>query len=171
MDALTLRTERLVLLPLGVPDLDEAAALYSDESVMRYADGGTRDRPTTARQLEANERCWRSDGWGLWAVRNAETGAFIGECGFRRITDVPGATVEFSCTISRRNWGQGFAAEAGNAVLYDGWDRLKGDLVHAVVPHDNRAGGQMLRMLGFRRLEDQLIHGEEQQVWDLQRLN
>jgi RimJ/RimL family protein N-acetyltransferase len=171
VDVPTLRTERLVLMPLGSADLDEAAALYSDESVMRYVDGGTRDRPATAHLLEANERCWKSEGWGFWAVRNADTGAFIGACGFHRLTDVQGATVEFSCTLSRRNWGQGLAAEAGNAVLYDGWERLKDDLIHAVVPHDNRAGSKMIRKLGFRRGEDQLIHGEEQQVWQSQRLS
>ena len=170
MDAPTLRTERLVLLPLGPADLDEAAALYSDEAVMRYVDGGTRDRATTAHLLEANERCWKSDGWGLWAIRNAETGAFLGEGGLQRLTDVTGAQGDFGYTISRRNWDKGIATEAGNAILYDAWRRFPGDQIHALVHPDNSASGAVLRKLGFRRLDDELIHGLEQQVWEIQRL-
>ena len=54
MDAPSLRTKRLVLLPLGSADLDEAAALFADARVMVHVDGGTRDRSPTALLLQAN---------------------------------------------------------------------------------------------------------------------
>ena len=170
MDAPTLRTQRLVLLALGPGDLDEAAALYGDEAVMRYVDGGTRDRPTTSHLLEANARCWKSDGWGLWAVRDAETGAFLGEAGLQRLTDVAGAQVDYSYTISRRNWDKGIDTEAGNAILYDAWDRYRGDQIHAIVHPDDTGRAAVLRKLGFRLEGSRLIHGIEQHVWEVQRL-
>ncbi len=170
MDAPTLRTETLVLLPLGPADLDEAPALYGDATVMEYVAGGPRDRATTAHVLEANERCWKSEGWGLWAIRNAETGAFLGEGGLQRLTDVPGAEVAYGHTISRRNWGKGVATEASNAILYDAWRRFPGNQIHALVHPEDESSGTVLRKLGFRRLEDELIHGIEQQVWEVQRL-
>jgi len=170
MDAPTLRTERLVLLPLGVGDLDEAAALFGDEAVMRYVDGSIRDRRTTSHLLEANERCWKSEGWGLWAVRDAETGAFLGEAGLKRLTDVDGAQVEYGYTISRRQRDTGVATEAGNALLYDAWSRYLGDQIHAIVHPDDTDRGAVLRKLGFRLVGTQLIHGIEQDVWEVQRL-
>ena len=170
MDAPSLRTKRLVLLPLASADLDEAAALYADPRVMHHIDGGTRDRPTTANLLHANERCWNAEGWGLWAVRDAVSGAFLGQGGLQRITDLHGAAVEFSMIVSRRNWRKGIATEAGNAVLFDAWERFIGTEIHALIHPDNVAGAPMLRKLGFRRLDDQLIRGENLAVWQIQRL-
>ena len=170
MDAPSLRTKRLVLLPLASADLDEAAALFADPRVMHHIDGGTRDRPTTANLLQANERCWKAEGWGLWAVRDAASGAFLGQGGLQRITDLHGAEVEFSMIISRRNWRKGVASEAGNALLYDAWSRFTGDEIHALLHPDNSAGAPMLRKLGFRRLDDQLTRGENLAVWHVQRL-
>ncbi len=165
-----LRTKRLVMLPLSPSDLDEAAAVFGDPRVMMYIDGETRDRATTAHALEANQRCWKSEGWGLWAIRDATSGAFLGQAGLQRATEIIGATVEFGLILSRRNWGKGVAAEVGNAVLHDTWDRYPGSEIHAIVHPDNPAGSAVLRKLGFRRQEDELIRGETQQVWQTQRL-
>jgi len=170
VDALSLRTNRLVLLPLGSADLDEAAAVFGDPRVMAHIDGGTRDRATTAHLLEANQRCWKAEGWGLWAIRDATSGAFLGQAGLQRITDLAAATAEFSIIVSRRSWGKGVAAEAANAVLYDAWDRFDGTEIHALVHPDNSPGGAILRRLGFRRQDDELTRGETLQVWQVQRL-
>ena len=143
-----LRTKRLVMLPLSPSDLDEAAAVFGDPRVMMYIDGETRDRATTAHALEANQRCWKSEGWGLWAIRDATSGAFLGQAGLQRATEIIGATVEFGLILSRRNCSE----------------------IHAIVHPDNPAGSAVLRKLGFRRQEDELIRGETQQVWQTQRL-
>lgn len=159
------------MLPLASADLDEAAALFADPRVMMHVDGGTRDRATTSRLLQANERCWKTEGWGLWAIRDAVSGAFLGQGGLQRITDLHGADVEFSMIMSRRNWRSGIATEAGNALLYDAWDRIDGDEIHALVHPDNTAGPPLMRKLGFRNLEDALLRGEALTVWQTQRLS
>ena len=170
MDAPSLRTKRLVLLPLGSADLDEAAALFADPRVMVDVDGGTRDRSTTSRLLQANERCWKNEGWGLWAIRDATSGAFIGQGGLQRITELQDADVEFSAIIGRRNWRKGIATEAANAIVYDAWGRFPGNQIHALVHPDSAAGGPFLRRVGFRRDDDQLVRGEMLEVWHTQRL-
>lgn len=170
MDALSLRTKRLVLLPLGSADLDEAAALFADPRVMLHIDGGTRDRSTTSHVLQANERCWKTEGWGLWAVRDASSGAFLGQGGLQRITELQDAEVEFSMIIGRRSWRKGVATEAANAVLFDAWERFGGNQIHALLHPDNTAGTPFLRRVGFRRDTDQLVRGETLEVWHTQRL-
>lgn len=171
MDAPSLRTKRLVLLPLGSADLDEAAALFADPRVMLHIDGGTRDRSTTSHVLQANERCWKTEGWGLWAVRDAASGAFLGQGGLQRITELQDAEVEFSMIVGRRSWRKGLATEAANALLYDAWERFTGSQIHALLHPDNSAGGPYLRRIGFRRDEDELVRGETLQVWHTQRLS
>lgn len=161
------------MLPLGSADLDEVAALYGDEDVMRYIDGGVRTREQTKVALATAERCWKAEKWGLWAVRDATTGGLIGEAGLQHLTDltdVEGAEVEFGYTFGRRHWNQGYATEAGHAILLDAWDRYDGNLIHALTQPDHKASASVLRKLGFRRVDDRLIHGTKQYLWELPRL-
>ncbi|NDH75423.1 MAG: N-acetyltransferase [Actinobacteria bacterium] len=112
----------------------------------------------------------KNEGWGLWAIRDAASGAFIGQGGLQRITELQDADVEFSVIIGRRNWRTGIATEAANAILYDAWGRLSGSQIHALVHPDSAAGGPFLRRIGFRRDDDQLVRGETLEVWHTQRL-
>ena len=160
----------MILLPLTSADLDEASALFADPRVMDLIDGGTRSRAATSNLLSANERCWKAEGWGLWAIRDAESGAFLGQGGLQRITDFPDATAEFSMILGRRNWRDGYGTEAGNAILFDAWGRLDGHAIHALLHPDNTAGSALLRKLGMQRGNDEIGRGETLQVWMTHRL-
>lgn len=169
VEAATLRTGRLVLLPLGPADLDETAALYSDDEVMRHVAGGTRDRASTAESLKAAADCWRNKGWGPWAIRDATTGAFLGEGGLQP-TSHHGETegtieADFGYTLCRRSWGKGYAAEAGEVMLADAWRRYDGSVIHAVVTPDNTESQKVLRKLGFSRTGTITLAGETHQLW------
>lgn len=170
MSASPLRTQRTILLPLGPADLDEVAALYADEAVMEYIDGGVRTRAQTKSSLAAAERCWKAEGWGLWAIRDAETGGLIGESGLQHLFGVEGASVDFGFTIAKRHWGEGYATEAGHVILLDAWDRYPGDLIHAVTHPDNAGSAAVLLKLGFREVEQQILHGTPQRLWEIQRI-
>lgn len=170
MSAPALRTERLVMLPLSTADLDEVATLHADEAVMEYVDGGTRNRDQTKSALAATERCWKSEGWGLWAIRDATTGGLVGEGGLQHITDLDGAEVDFGITIAKRHWDKGYATEAGHVILLDAWDRYTGNLIHAVTHPANTASAAVLRKLGFRRVDDRDIRGSTQFLWEVPRL-
>ncbi|GJM38504.1 MAG: N-acetyltransferase [Acidimicrobiales bacterium] len=170
MSASPLRTERTILLPLSANDLDEVGALYGDDEVMAYVDGGVRTREQTKSTLAAAERCWKAEGWGLWAIRDAETGGLIGEAGLQHLFDVDGAPVEFGFTLSKRHWGKGLATEAGHVILMDAWERFDGDLIHAITDPENTASGRVLLKLGFHQVETRLIHGESQLLWEIQRI-
>jgi len=154
--------------PLGSKDI-EAAALYADRSVMRHLDGGVRRHNAAVNSLEANERCWQAAGWGLWAIRSADTGSFLGECGICRHLELRGAEVEFCCTLSRRAWGKGYSTEAGHAVIADAWTRYPGNQIHALIDPANTHGSELLNRLGFRRLDDEVVGGSLLQVWIVQR--
>ncbi len=157
-------------MPLGLADLDEVGALYGDDEVMEFVDGGVRTREQTKSTLAAAERCWRAEGWGLWAIRDAETGGLIGEAGLQHLFDVESASVDFGVTVARRHWNQGYATESGHVILMDAWERFGGDLIHAVTRPDNIASERVLHKLGFRQIEQQLIHGMPQHLWEIQRI-
>jgi RimJ/RimL family protein N-acetyltransferase len=172
----TLHTERLVLLPLGPADLDEAAALFADPEVMRFVADGAMDRSATAKWLEDVARSWRSRGFGLWAIRDAATGAFLGEGGLQTF---PGALslpdlevdpeVDFGYTFCRRSWGQGYSIEAGEVMLEDAWRRYRGSVIHAIVTSDNIPSQKVLRKLGFARVERLEHLDRPHQLWAVTR--
>jgi RimJ/RimL family protein N-acetyltransferase len=174
VELLTLRTERLVLLPLGPADLDETAALHSDPEVMRFVASGVVGRAATADRLEAVAERWQIHGYGLWSIRDAATGAFLGEGGLQRFSwpddigcDVPSEVdVEFGYTLCRRAWGIGYASEAGTAMLDDAWGRYPGSDIHAFVTADNLQSQKVLDKLGFTRLLDHMaFEGRSHQLW------
>ena len=103
-------------------------------------------------------------------MRDASSGAFLGQGGLQRITELQDADVEFSMIIGRRSWQKGVATEAANAILFDAWERFGGSQIHALLHPDNTAGGPFLRRIGFRRDDDQLVRGETLEVWQTQRL-
>jgi RimJ/RimL family protein N-acetyltransferase len=170
VSASLLRTERTILLPLSAADLDEVGALYSSDDVMELVDGGRRTRDQTKSSLEAAERCWRAEGWGLWAIRYSETGGLIGVAGLQHLFDVESAPVAFGFTIAQRYWESGHATEASHVVLNDAWDRFTGRLIHSVCHPENARSALLLHKLGFRLAEQRLIHGESLDLWEIQRL-
>ena len=168
-----LHTERLVMIPLSAADLDEVAALYGDPEVMRFVVDGVMDRSTTAVVLDDVTESWRRHGYGLWAIRDATTGAFLGEGGLQRAPPLEGVDVdvdvEFGYTFCRRGWGRGIATEAGTAMLRDAWVRCDGPEIHALATSDNLASHAVLRTLGFTRVARFVHHGRPHQLWAAER--
>ena len=161
------------MLPLGPGDLDETAALYGDPEVMRHVAAGIMNRATTSETLEQVERTWHEDGYGLWAIRDAETGAFLGEGGLQpgpNLEDVGiDVEVEFGYTMCRRSWGHGYATEAAEAILADAWTRFRGREIHAVVTSDNLPSQKVLRKLRFKKRRNVDHHDRPHQLWSVER--
>ena len=158
------------MLPLGPADLDETAALYGDPEVMRYIASGVEDRASTAAILDRVAATWKKHGFGLWAIRDATTGAFLGEGGLQPMPDLTApatvvAAVDFGYTFCRRSWGHGYAGEAGAAILNDAWTRFDGPEVHALVTTDNIASQKVLRKLGFKKGPRITHHERAHQLW------
>ena len=169
MDAPALRTERLVMLPLGPADIDEIAALYADAEVMRHVAGGVMARAQTIDALARTERCWKSNKWGLWAIRNAETGGLIGEGGLQPDSLIDGAMTDFGITLGRRSWGTGLGTEAATAIIDDAWLRYTGNAIHAIVAADNAASAALLRNVGFAPAGHLAIHDQPHETWVIRR--
>ncbi|MEV0133976.1 GNAT family N-acetyltransferase [Dactylosporangium sp. NPDC050688] len=85
-----LTTERLALREVSDHDLDDLAALFGDEAVMRYYPR-TRTRAETLEWIRVNQARYRADGHGLWAMHLRDGGAFAGDCGLtvQRVDAVP----------------------------------------------------------------------------------
>src|SRR5215216_5496985 len=83
-----LQTPRLLLRPWRAEDLDPYARMCADSDVMRYMPK-TMSREESSQQLSQFIRHWQERGFGLWAVEEKGTGAFIGRIGLTVHDDWP----------------------------------------------------------------------------------
>lgn len=153
----TLTTERLILRETLYEDFEPSAALWGDDSVVRYISGRPSSRSESWARLLRFPGLWALLGYGYWTVIERETGRFVGQAGladFKRdmtpsIEGVPDAGYVFSPAFH----GHGYATEAMRAVM--GWadDVLKAPLTCAIIQDENLASIRVAEKLGFGRAE------------------
>ena len=76
-----LETERLVLRPLSLDDLDALAPFFADPDVMRYMGGKTLTRVETEASIARMVGWFEADGFGQLAVVRKDDGDLLGRCG------------------------------------------------------------------------------------------
>ena len=114
MDIPTLATERLILRPFRVDDLDALAAMNADPRVMQFI-GEEQDRAAAFRSMCAYLGHWYLRGYGPWAVEERVTGAFVGRTGLNRFE--PWTDVEVGYALLPSAWGRGYASEMAARCL------------------------------------------------------
>lgn len=118
----TLETPRLVLRPHAVCDLPDCLAMWADPAVVGFIGDG---QPHTAEQVWARllryAGCWSLLGYGYWAVRERESGCFVGDVGFQNAHRAAEPTLpdapEIGWVLAPSAQGRGYAAEAVAAAL------------------------------------------------------
>ena len=105
-------------------------------------------RQDGAAQLARIRRHWEQYGFGLWAVDEKETGAFVGRVGLslhRLWPDDP----EVGWGLAPEHWGRGYATEAGGAALRHAFTTLDLARVVSIVHPENGASIRVMDRLGI----------------------
>lgn len=165
---LTLKTERLVLRPLTLDDVDLIWSDISDPEISRQmAWEAHTERSQTIAFLE-NEIARRATGKGItWAV--LKDGWFCGIFSLIGLVQKHRALTynkaELAYWISRKYQRQGIMTETGRRVLQFAFDELK--LHKLFVSHfsDNAASENLIKRLGFRYVGEQLEEFQKDGVW------
>ncbi|MGO4670313.1 GNAT family N-acetyltransferase [Bosea sp. 2RAB26] len=148
-----LATDRLILRPRTIEDLDHVIAMNSDPEVMRHiAPVGT---AFMSREAVAKRSFTHVDrGLGYWSISPRESpGALLGY-----VALFPGAPataqIELGYRFETRHWGRGYATEAASRLLQHGFGPL--DLTEVVIlTHPlNAASLRLAERLGFQRESD-----------------
>ena len=144
-----LETERLTLQPLTVEDAPLIYPFLSDPELMAHWGRAALEDPDEVEACIAGQVEEMQAGGALyWTVRLSTTGAFVGACEFVEI-DERRHRAELRFVIGRENWGNGYAQEAGTALLaYAAASDLKYIVARTQVG-DARAE-KLLERLGFQ---------------------
>ena len=139
------RTDRLLLRPGWAEDAPALAQAIADEAIVRNL--ATAPWPYGVAEAEAFLAAPRDPVLPTFLITERTDAAprLIGACGFGRR---PSGAIELGYWIARGHWNQGFATEAGVALI--GIARALG-LARLEASHfvDNPASGRVLEKLGF----------------------
>jgi RimJ/RimL family protein N-acetyltransferase len=164
-----LETARLRLRAWRDDDLEPLARLNADPLAMHHMGRGPLDLDETRGQLERFRAHWRKHGFGLWALEDRETGAFLGRTGVSYHAVWPDDP-EVGWFLDPKVWGRGLATEAGGASIRYGFETVKAPRLVSICIPENRASRRVMEKLGFTYLTtrpyeelglDLLIHVKE----------
>lgn len=154
MPLVVLRTQRLLLRPCALDDVEALHALWTAPEVRRYL---WDDRIITchlAKQVvESSLQDATQFGIGYWAIhaRASDPVAPVmdGFCGFRFIENSP--DIELMYGLRGEHWGKGLATEACVAALDYFWKSTTFPQVFARTDPPNHRSVRVMRRLGMTR--------------------
>ena len=167
-----LHTNRLILRPHRVEDYDACRALWSDPQVVRHIGGSPQDAQAVWFRMLRYAGMWTMLGYGMWAMEDRDSGAFLGEVGLmsaaRGLPELEGVP-EAGWVLGPQAWGRGIISEAMGAVMAWADDDLASPSVRCIIDPENVASINVARKLGFAFYADTHIGGAPTLVFDRRR--
>ena len=142
-------TERLLIRPPTVDDIDALHARRNDPEVARYQDWQV---PWSREQAEAMIRGDIADrdeidGWNMVVITDRNSGETLGDLAVN--ISSAGRRSEIGYTLDRRNWGNGYATEAAEALITHLFEVVGVTRVHGMLHPDNPASARVLERVGM----------------------
>jgi RimJ/RimL family protein N-acetyltransferase len=154
-------TERLILRPLAIGDLDELVALQAEPEVARFM--GAYGRAELTVWVRSNLEEWARRGHGRMAILERDGGRLIGRTGLRHWPQF--GETELGWALSADARGHGYATEAARACLAWGFGALELDYITAMIRPENTRSIAVAERLGMRPLRPDVLLGEPVTVY------
>lgn len=104
-----IETERLLLRPFTLEDLESYAAMHREEAFVRHIGCGLLSKEQVWGNIAFIIGHWALRGYGIWAAELKQTGELMGRIGLLYPDGWPG--VELCWALAPAYWGNGYAAE------------------------------------------------------------
>lgn len=162
-----IETNRLLLRPYSMNDLDFFTSLWADPKVVRYiGEGVTRDRG------EAEERLQRiivgyESGYGLLAASHKTEKRLVGHVGLVR-QEVDGKReIELGYWLACEFWGQGLATEAALALRDHAFDVLGRNRIISLIQPGNAASIAVAERVGMKLERQATFKGQSVCIYSM----
>ena len=147
-----IRTERLLLREFRPDDFEDVHAYAADPLVARFMDWGPNASAKTETFMGlklAEQEQWPRDEVTL-AMEHVADARVIGSIRLA-VSDRPNLTGDFGYSLNSGDWRQGYATEAGRAMLEAGFRRLGLHRIWAECDTANVGSYGVMTKLGMRR--------------------
>lgn len=146
MTKIILSTERLILRTWKPDDTPLMTAISSDPMVMEHFPA-LQDNVATQALIDHINQHYETFGYAAYAVEIKDTHEFIGFVGLNHPPfEIPNfhpkgsPIVEIAWRLSSKHWGQGYATEAAQAVLYYAFTELNlQEIISFTVPANTKS--------------------------------
>lgn len=160
---LRLETERLILRPLELSDVDAFFAMNDNPNVSKYLRIPLKSRDEAEKYIQKIIGEYNKNGIGRFAVILKENNKLIGFSGLKfRPTEENGYSnvYDLGYRFAEEHWRKGFATEAALAWLEYGFNTMNLAEIHACAVHDNIGSNAVLRKLGFKFVNEYIANDE-----------
>ena len=148
-----IETTRLHGRQLSLSDLSDLTVILSDPEVMRYSLNGVYDESATREFIEWCMECYRSHGFGPWALVEKASLELVGFCGV--YPEVVGNLEEIGLgyRLSQKYWGKGLASESSKAVVEYAFTQKRVSSVVVIIEPEHTASVRVAEKAGFSSFE------------------
>lgn len=161
-----LTTDRLIVRSLELKDADALFRLLSDKEVMRFSVVGPLSFAQVQEYLEKRVLPQQKEhGFSLCAVEERQSGQMIGCAGLMPQTIDEEPLVELGYRLHTAFWGQGFATEAGSALLRYAFDVLQLNQVISIIEPENKKSLHVALRLGMSFWKKTTFRHLSVEVW------
>lgn len=164
-----IETEHLILRGWRESDFEPFAAMMADADVARFLTVQQRplDRADAWRDFALFVGHWALRGYGLFAVEEKATAAFLGRVGAWRPEGWVG--LELGWAFARPYWGRGFAFEAARAAGDWMFAALDPETIVSLINTENARSAKLAQRLGMRVRSETLHAGMPHNIWEIAR--
>jgi RimJ/RimL family protein N-acetyltransferase len=149
-----LETERLILKPFKLDDLDALIELRSDDEVVKYLGGElAKTREWNEQRLKFYVGCHEKFGYGMCAMHWKQTSELIGWSGLQPLEKT--GEVEVGYGMVKHFWRRGIGFECAQAWLKYGFEKLSLEKIVAVTYPENAGSRRVMEKCGmsFEKME------------------
>ncbi len=139
-----IETERLTIRHFAMTDCEAAYGYLSDQKTMRYI-----ERPYDERHVRSFVFRQCRDTPEVYALVKRETGELIGHVIWHEVGDP--AVYELGWVLGSGFWRQGYAEEAGRALIDNGFKKAGLHRIFAETLEENEGCRALLGKLGFEQ--------------------
>jgi len=179
---LELHTERLLLTPLTLTDLDLALELWTDPEVVKYVCDVVAEEEVRQEMPDAIKR-GGNGGIGIWCVVDRETREKLGstyllpmpvdkdDTDFSLVVmgQMPDAEIEIGFFFKRTAWGRGYATEVCKRLLRFAFEEVSLDEVVASVDEENLVSKKVLEKSGLINRGRTQSYGKDSPIYRITR--
>ena len=162
-----LETARLALRELEPDDLDFLASMMADPEVSHHYDRRF-SREAADEWLHRQLERYDTDGHGLWLAMDKVTRTPVGQVGLILQTVQGKRRPEIGWLLDRKQWGKGYATEAGAAVRDAAFSRWKYPEVISLIRPANTSSQKVAERLGLTAGPKVWFNGSEHIIYRIE---
>lgn len=146
---LQLHSQRLILRPLEMKDIDAIFAIFSDQETMKYWSSLPWSNVNQSKEMiRKDQKEMASGGYLRLGLELISSGKLIGTCQLFSF-DKQNKRAEIGYILGKHHWRQGFMTEALKSLINYGFNELQLHRVEADIDPENTASAGILTKLGF----------------------